>query len=473
MRSSHLARPEANLKQTDIQETNMHKKHIRVRPVWSAGEINGSSPRKHYSGVKRRPFLRCFAAVCAASFAVFGLGAVSAHAASGTDEEPWTATWSAAPETSPGATQYSDQTLRLIVHTTVGGCRVRVRISNTFGTDPLLIGAAHVALRDAGARIVPSTDRVLLFNRKDSYAVPPGALVVSDPVFLEVPPLADLAVSLYLPRLSTANTTHIVAQQTNYIAKSAGDFTSAIDLPDAGSTTEWDFLTGVEVASFDRASAIVILSDSGADGIGSTPDKNTRWPDVLAKRLQRRSGMRDLSVLNEAITGNRILHPGPANLEFFGPAGLARFDRDVLSQPGAKFLIVSLGLADIGQPGVAAPAFEEVDAGDLIAGHLQFITRAHEKGMRVYGCTLMPFENSLIGPGFYSPVKEATREALNEWIRTSGAYDGIIDFDRIVRDPTHPLRLLPAYDSGDHTHPNDAGYRALGNSIDLNLFRER
>jgi lysophospholipase L1-like esterase len=267
------------------------------------------------------------------------------------------------------------------------------------------------------------------------------------------------------------STTHIVANQTNYIAKSNGDFTDALDLPGASTTGEWDFLTGVEVSNESRTHAVVIQSDSVGDGVGSTSDANRRWSDFLARRLETRRGPNQTAVLNEAITGNRLLHSGPPGLEFFGSAALARIDRDVLAQSGVKYLIVSIGLADIGQAGVVAPASEEVSAGDLIEGYLQLINRAHEKGIAVYGCTLTPFENSLLGTGFYSLEKEAKREAVNEWIRTSGAFDAMVDFDKALRDPAHPLRILPAYDSGDHTHPNDAGHQALANAINLNLFR--
>jgi len=221
-----------------------------------------------------------------------------------------------------------------------------------------------------------------------------------------------------------------------------------------------------------QTAAIVTLGDSLTDGIGSTSDANRRWPDFLARRLQAENGPDRVAVLNEAITGDRLLHSGPAGLEFFGLAALARFDREVLAQTGVKYLIVLLGLNDIAQPGIVAPDSEDVSVGDVIAGQLQLIARAHEKGIAVYGCTLTPFKNSLIAPGFYTPEKEAKREAVNEWISSSGAFDVVIDFDKVLRDPANPQQILAAYDSGDHTHPNDAGYRAVANSIDLNLFRD-
>jgi len=385
-------------------------------------------------------------------------------------EGSWTGTWAAAPAFVEGNIQYTNQTLRLIVHTSLGGNQVRVRFSNVFGAQPLDIGTAHIALRNSDARIVINSDRSLTFSGRSFIQVPVGALVISDPVYLSVPPLVDLAVSVYLPGISTADTSHIVALQTSFVAQSPGDFTGAVDLPGAGQTYEWDFLSGVDVLDDERTAAIVVMGDSVTDGIGSTSDANRRWTDVLAKRLQSDSSRNNISVLNEALTGDRILHPAPEGISFFGPAGLERVDRDVLGQAGVKFLIVLLGLNDIAQPNVVAPPSEDVSAKDVIAGQLQLIERAHEKGILVYGCTLLPFEDSLIAPGFYTPEKEAKRETINRWIRTSGAYDAVIDFDKVVRDPTHLKRMLPAFDSGDHTHPNDSGYQAMGRAIDLNLF---
>jgi lysophospholipase L1-like esterase len=385
----------------------------------------------------------------------------------------WVGTWAAGPAGPGDGAQYKNQTLRLIVHTSIGGTQVRVRVSNTLGTNSLVIGAAHVAVRQTGARIVPNTDRALTFSGKSTFTVPAGALAISDPADLAVPSLSDLAVSIYLPAVSNANTTHVIGLQTNYVAQNAGDFTGAPDLPGANTTFGWDFLTGVDVTDAGPAAAIVALGDSITDGFGSTQDTNQRWPNFLEARLQVRSGFSQVAVLNEGIIGNRILHPAAAGvgLDIFGPAALARFDRDVLGQTGLKFLIVLLGTNDIAMPGtVFAPASEEVSARDVIAGHLQLITRAHERGIVVYGCTLIPFENSTIAPGFWSPEKEVKRQAVNGWIRTSGAYDAVIDFDKAVRDPSHPLRILPAYDSGDHLHPSDAGYNAMAQAIDLNLF---
>lgn len=414
-----------------------------------------------------------FTNLIAALFGVVSLGAIPvSFAADDNDQEQhWTGTWATATTELSGATQYENQTLRLIVHTSIGGHQVRVRISNAFGAESLVIGAAHVALRKSGARITPGTDRALSFSGRSSFTIPAGALALSDPVRLDVPPLSDLAVSIYLPAPSTATTTHIVTMQTNYVAQAAGDLTGAPDLPGAGAPDGWDFLTGVDVSTDSPGTAIVIVGDSVTDGLGSTPDKNRRWPNFLSQRLEARRGLNHVAVLNEGIIGNRLLHPAPPGIDFFGPAMLARFDRDVIGQAGLKYLIVLLGTNDIAQVGIVAPESEEVSAEDIIAGHLQLIARVHERGVLAYGCTLLPFKNSLIAPDFYTPEKNAKREAVNEWIRTSGAYDAVIDLDKAVRDPEDPLQLSPAYDSGDHTHPNDAGYKAMANAIDLNLFR--
>jgi lysophospholipase L1-like esterase len=386
--------------------------------------------------------------------------------------ENWVGSWATGPAGPAGAAkQYSNQTIRLIVHTSVGGNAVRIKISNTFGSDPLVIGTAHIALRGQAASIVAGSDHALTFSGKSSFTIPVGGLIVSDPVNLQVPPLSDLAVSIYLPSAATASTTHLLALQTSYIASGAGDFTSAVNLPRATTITSWDFLTGVDVSEQSAGGTIVALGDSITDGANSTIDTNHRWPSLLAARLQEDKSLSQLGVLDEGIIGNRILHPTETSFgNLFGPSALARFDRDVLSQAGVKYVIVLLGINDIGHPGGSAPDSEKVSSDDIIAGHLQLIARAHEKGLKIYGCTLMPFENTTL-KNFYSPEKEKLRQAVNEWMRTSGAYDAVIDFDKVVRDPGHPSRFLPVYDGGDHLHPSDAGQKAMANAIDLDLFR--
>jgi len=384
--------------------------------------------------------------------------------------QTWTATWATAPAGVSGAPeQFSNVTLRLIVHTSVGGDQVRVRISNTFGAEPLVIGAAHVAERKADAAVVADTDRTLMFGGRPSFTVPPGALALSDPVTLHVRPLSDLTVSLFLPAATVEVTTHVTALQTNYVSK-AGDFTGAASFDVARTITRWPFLTGVDVSSAAAGAAVVAFGDSITDGANSTADANHRWPDYLAARLQQRADLRRLGVLDEGIIGNRILHPTEAQFgNLFGPAGLARFDRDVLAQPGVQFLIVLLGINDIGHPGSAAAESDAVSAENIAAGYRQMIERARQQGIKVFGATLLPFEGTTLA-NFYSPEKEVKRQAVNAWIRTSGSFDAVIDLDKAVRDPAHPARMLPAYDGGDHLHPSDAGMQAMADAIPLELF---
>jgi lysophospholipase L1-like esterase len=400
--------------------------------------------------------------------------------------ENWVGTWGSAPAGLPLQAQlmtFHDQTLRLIVHISIGGSRVRIRISNELGTTPLRIGAAHIARRQTGAVIMTGTDRVLTFGGAESITIPAGAPVLSDPVDLPVPALSDLAVSLYLPGHVQANTIHATAFQTNYVSL-PGNFTGSAALPTDHTITSWPFLTEVDVDAPDSA-AIVALGNSITDGSNTTVDTNHRWPDLLALRLQTTRDLVQgppaghaalvgingrLGVVNRGIGGNRLLRD-PGEQPLFGKAALARFDRDVTATAGAQYLVVLIGINDIGHPGTGTiPLSESVTPPDLIAGYRQLIARAHEKGMPVFGATLTPFEGTVF-PGYYSPEKEAVREAVNDWIRSSDEFDAVIDFERAVRDPAHPTRMLPAYDSGDHLHPNDLGMQAMANAIPLELFR--
>ncbi len=383
----------------------------------------------------------------------------------------WVGSWAASPESQlANATPFENQTLREIVHTSIGGHRVRVRISNALGAQPLTVGAARIGIRSSESGIVQGSDRVLQFGGQASVSVPPGALLLSDPVDLDVPPLSDVAISLFLPNATPPETVHWSALQTSYVA--TGDLTSAASFPpDATKITSWPFLTAVDVEGSESSGAIVTLGDSITDGAHSTTDTNSRWPDILARRLIEKDRRHPLAVLNEGIGGNRILHDGRGPRgPSFGPSTLARFDRDVLAQAGVKYVIVLEGINDIGHAGTSAPASEEVSAEDIIAGLRQIIARAHEKGLRVFGGTLTPFEGTTIA-GYYSPQRDTKRQAVNQWIRTGGAFDGVIDFEKAVRDPDNPTRMLAKYDSGDHLHPGDAGYKAMGEAIDLNLFR--
>ncbi|MDB5959851.1 MAG: family lipase [Massilia sp.] len=409
---------------------------------------------------RRSAMLAVAALSCALTFA-------PSHAQNGRDwtADQWVGTWGTAPAGPPleTATQnFNNQTLRLIVHSSIGGNRVRIRVSNEMGTTALRIGGAHVALRAAGSGIAAGSDRVLSFSGSGSILIPPGAAALSDPVDLTIPALSDLAVSLYLPGPTAATTIHGTALQTNYVSL-PGNFLGAATFPTDRTITQWPFLTEVDVIS--NGASIVTLGNSITDGTNSTVDTNNRWPDWLARRLQitRDTGINSrLGVVNRGISGNRLLTNPPLG-SLAGRNAQERFDRDVLATAGVRYLTVLIGINDIGNSTPEAP----VTADDLIAGYRQIIARAHAKGIAVYGGTLTPFE----GAGYYSPEKELVRQAVNNWIRGSDEFDAVIDFDRVTRDPANPQRFNPAYDSGDHLHPNDLGYQAMGNAVPLELFR--
>jgi lysophospholipase L1-like esterase len=383
----------------------------------------------------------------------------------------WVATWAASP-CGPfnNAPRFDHATLREIVHVSIGGEQVRIRLSNVYGAAPLTIAAAHIALRRSGAAIDAATDHALTFSGQPSMAIPAGATALSDPVDLRIPPHADLAVSLYLSGDAPGPTAHWLALQTGYLVRGQ-DATAAANLPNADKINAWPFLTGVDVAAPPSAAVVVTLGDSITDGANSTADANRRWPNVLADRLLAQRQRALLAVVNAGISGNRVLHDSGERFGgLFGQSALARLDRDVLGQPGVKYVIVLEGINDIGHPGSAAPESDEVTAEEIEAGLRQIVERAHEHGVKAFGATITPFEATTI-PNYYTPNREEKRQRVNAWIRTSGVFDAVIDFDRAVRDPAHPSRFLPAFDSGDHLHPNDAGLKAMGESVDLKLLR--
>lgn len=388
----------------------------------------------------------------------------------------WARTWAASPQAPtpamgplPASPTFENQTLRQVVRISGGGTKVRVRFTNEFGSAPVVIGAAHVALDARQGGIKAGTDRALTFGGKTTAVIRPGAPLVSDPVDMPVEALSRLTVSLYLPEKVDSCTCHGTAMETGYVA--AGDQTGATSLPGAQPLRTRALLAGVDVGVDRPARTIVTLGDSITDGVGSTPDADRRWPDVLAERLHRRSGP-VAYVANEGISGNRVLSDGA------GVSALARFDRDVLSTPGLAYVVVFEGINDIGlayMPKVEGPmadmmkrmAGPPVSADDMIAGYKQLIARAHAHGVKVYGATIAPYE----GAAYASPDGERVREAVNHWIRTGKAFDAVLDFDAVLRDPAHPTRMREAYQAGDHLHGSDAGYRALGQSIDLGLFK--
>jgi lysophospholipase L1-like esterase len=374
----------------------------------------------------------------------------------------WVGTWTTAPAPAEGAA-FSNQTLRMNARVSIGGHMLRVRLSNAYGNRPLAVGAAHVGLRASGAGIVPGSDRTLTFGHEHSATIAAGALLVSDPVALQVAPLADVAITIYLPGDVPASfgITGRYARQTNYVSP-PGDFSRDVVMPVGRLTDEWYFVNGIDVMASGETGGIVALGDSLTDANISTHDAFCRWPDQLARRLAARIGDRALGVMNQGLGGNRILH------DIRGDSGLRRFDRDVVSQPGVTHVIVVLGTNDL-RNRWAKPE-EEVTAEQMIAGLKQLALRAHMRGIKIFGGTLMPFENETFLVGAWTPAREAVRQVVNAWIRDGGAFDAVIDFDKGVRDPEHPARLLPIYDCGDHLHPSDIGYNRMGDIIDLSLF---
>lgn len=386
----------------------------------------------------------------------------------------WVGTWAASPcapsfpTATPPPIRFSNQTLRERVHTTIGGEEIRLTLTNLFGHEPLTLGSIHVALSPQPGEIAPATDHLVTFHGQPSVIVPQGGVVFSDPIPLHLAPASDLSISLYLPHTVTEATTHYTALSSTFIAD--GDQTTAPTLSTADRSSSWFFLSGVAVAASPSASAIVTLGSSTTDGDHSTSGKNLRWPDDLFRRLLAAQPKSQQSVLNEGLSGNRILHNGVNRFAArFGESATVRFDRDVLAQPGVKFLILFEGGNDITHPGGTAPASETVTPAQLIDGLRQLALRAHQHGIKVIGGTITPFEG--LTDNTYNAEREAMRMQVNDWILHTSDLDGAVDFAKAVADPTHPSRFLPAFDSGDHLHPNDAGYQAMADSIPLQLLK--
>lgn len=360
-----------------------------------------------------------------------------------------------------------DATLREIVHLSIGGPAIRVRVSNAFGTTPLHLIAVHVArpASPASSRIDPASDRAVTFNERPDILIPMGAEYTSDPINYPVAALSDLAITMRIESPPGQQTGHPGSRATSYLA--AGLPASAVELTGAQTIDHWYFLSGIDVSAPDEASSIVALGDSITDGHGATTNGNDRWTDDLASRLQHSPDPSSIAVLNEGIGGNRLL------LDGLGPNALARFDRDVLAQNGVRYLIVLEGINDLGTLTRTAVASEAQHADlvhRMIGAYQQMVLRAHAHGVKVIGGTIMPF----MGSGYYQPTEsnESDRQAVNAWIRAPGHFDAVIDFDKIMSDPAHTGHLRPDYDCGDHLHPSPAGYRAMANAIPLTLFRK-
>jgi lysophospholipase L1-like esterase len=379
--------------------------------------------------------------------------------------EHWVAGWGASPQPPIAANLsgrgFANATVREIVDSSAGGAMVRVRLSNAFGATPMRIAAASIALERQGAELTPGTLRVLSFAGRRSAVIPAGGGVTSDPVVLRVDPGTHLAVSLYLRARSGPVTQHTQAGQINWVAaggRTLEQSARAFLLP----TQSWYLLSGLDVLAPHRdRGAVVALGDSITDGVGSPLDADARYPNDLARRFAARAGA-TLSVVDEGIGGNRVLDDTPC----CGPGAVARFRRDVLSQPGVRDVILLEGINDIGQSqsrGALSAPHTPVSALQIVEGYERIIAMAHAAGVRVFGATLTPFR----GAHVWTPAGEAKREAVNAWIRSSGAFDGVIDFAAAVTDPGHPQRLAPVFDSGDHLHPDAAGYRAMARAVDL------
>jgi lysophospholipase L1-like esterase len=429
--------------------------------------------------------------------ALFGLtlaiGWLSVSAFGDDGPQHWVTTWTTANAASDRPTAFSNQTIREIVHTTIGGSALRIRLSNTFGTravrlDAVFIGLQKVGLQKMelqkaglqkdGAALVPRSNHEVTFGGSRSIAIPEGAEALSDPISFSVGSDQNLAISLFTAGETGPATVHGSAFQTNYVSgagnfaaeEGADAFAMATGSKTTGSKTtgSWYFLSAVEVlAPADVKGAVVALGDSITDGASSRPDKNERWTDVLARRLL--AGHTKIALLNAGIGGNRVLTSSPC----WGQNALARLGRDVLAQAGIEAVIVFEGTNDIGQPDTRAlennPCLSrtQVTADEIIAGYKQIIARTHARGLKIFGATILPY----YGFGAWTTTGEAKRVAVNQWIRTSRAFDGIIDFDAALRDPATPSRMAPQYDSGDHLHPGPAGHEAMGNAVDLALFR--
>jgi lysophospholipase L1-like esterase len=409
---------------------------------------------------------RARAAIVAVALLLFFLSA----SLRGSAQEHWVGSWAAAqqlmePDNRLPPEDLEDATLRQIVHLSIGGNILRIHMSNAFGTAPLHLNSVHIARAQSPAEsaIDPASDKLVTFSGRSDATIPPGAEYWSDPVALGVPALSDVAISIHYDHAPAGQTGHPGSRATSYYMH--GNAVSTRTLPNAHTLEHWYQLSEVDVGASDGSKAVVALGDSITDGHGTTTNGNDRWTDILARRLQSSPCTADIGMLNVGIGGNRVL------LDQLGPNALARFDRDVLARPGVSFLILLEGVNDLGmltRDGEVSAARHQALVQELIGAYQQIVERAHARGVVVIGGTLSPYGNSnYYHPG---PLSEDDRQALNTWIRTPGHFDAVVDFDKLLADPSHPAQLLPAYDSGDHLHPSLAGYRAMAQAVPLTLF---
>jgi lysophospholipase L1-like esterase len=382
-------------------------------------------------------------------------------------QDHWVATWTTAqlmartgPPPANAPQGFANQTIRMIARTSIPGKRVRVRLSHALGAAPVKLGTAHIALRSKASAIVGGSDRALTFNGNPGATLWPGAMLLSDPVELPVPALADVAVSLYFPAATGAPTNHATGLHKTFISKT-GDTTGAAEMTDATTTEQYYWLAGIDVMAPEKSALIVAYGDSITDGARSTTETNSAWPAQLAARLAAKKETAHIAVANMGIGGNRVLRDGS------GVSALGRLDRDVLSQPGVKWLMLLEGINDIGRE--ARDPAEAVTAEEIIGAYKQIVERAHALGIKVIGCTITPYD----GAGYHQPKGEATRMAVNQFIRTGKVFDAVADFDAATRDGNVRSKLRAEFDPGDHLHPNDAGYKAMAEAVDLSIFTKR
>jgi lysophospholipase L1-like esterase len=390
----------------------------------------------------------------------------------------WIATWTASPslfdpDPAEPFANLNNQTVRERLRITLGGNQIRLRISNEYGTAPLQIGRVSVAAAQGTAGVVPDSLHAVRFSGHEEVTIPAGSVILSDPIDFAVQNSSELSVSLYLPKPVTSATGHGLALRRAAIS-SSGDHTQDAVIQGGKESDSSVFLSAVLVPAQPNQRVIVAFGDSTTDGDGSTPETDRNWPSDLFRRMELTHSGSQFAVVNEGLAGNRLLKDGPT--ASFGIAGVARFDRDALSLPGTAYIVLLEGINDIGFPGASfgdlhlAPATGGPTVDDITGAYKKLIVLAHAKGIRVIGATIMPCEGVPIS-GYYTEAKEQMRQSVNQWIRTSGAFDGVVDFDAVVRDPEHPTQLLPRFASGDHLHPNDTGYQAIAQAINLTLFR--